>query len=188
MNFNEEVPPESSLPATSAKRVAPDSIEVEELPVSRDPKLNATPKVQPIVVKSGTAVTQSSQQPSAPPLNLISENSSALPSVTPTNFELPKPAPGTIRISQGVSQGLLIKKVQPVYSAIAQQLHRHGSVQLLATIDKSGNTTKLQILSGDPMLSRSAVDAVKQWKYRPYLLNGSPVEIETQITVVFAGN
>ena len=188
MNFNEEVPPESSLPATSPKRVAPDSIEVEELPVSRDPKLNATPKVQPIVVKSGTAVTQSSQQPSAPPVNLISENSSALPSVTPTNFELPKPAPGTIRISQGVSQGLLIKKVQPVYSAIAQQLHRHGSVQLLATIDKSGNTTKLQILSGDPMLSRSAVDAVKQWKYRPYLLNGSPVEIETQITVVFAGN
>jgi TonB family protein len=187
MNFNEEVPPESSLPTTSSKRVAPDSIQVEELPLSRDPKLNATPKVQPIVVKSGTGVTQS-QQPSAPPVNLISENSSALPSVTPTNFELPKPAPGTIRISQGVSQGLLIKKVQPVYPAIAQQLHRQGSVQLLATIDKSGNTTKLQILSGDPMLSRSAVDAVKQWKYRPYLLNGSPVEIETQITVVFNGN
>ena len=188
MNFNEEVPPESSLPATSAKRVAPESIEVEELPLSRDPKLNATPKVQPIVVKSGTAVTKPSQQSSAPPVNLISENSSALPSITPTDFELPKPAPGTIRISQGVSQGLLVKKVQPVYPAIAQQLHRHGAVQLLATIDKSGNTTKLQILSGDPMLSRSAVDAVKQWKYRPYLLNGSPVEIETQITVVFNGN
>ncbi|HET8826285.1 MAG TPA: energy transducer TonB, partial [Terriglobales bacterium] len=63
-----------------------------------------------------------------------------------------------------------------------------GSVQLLATIDKSGNTTKVQVLNGDPMLSRSAVDAVKQWKYRPYLLNGSPVEIETQITVVFNGD
>lgn len=70
---------------------------------------------------------------------------------------------------------------------MAQQFHRQGSVQLLATINKSGDTSKVQILSGDPMLSRAAVDAVKQWKYRPYLLNGQPVEIETQITVVFNG-
>lgn len=188
MNFNEDIPQESTIPATSAKNVPTDSIEVEELPLSRDSKLNATPKAQPILVKSGTSVTKVSQQPSAPPVNLVVENDTALPSVTPTNFELPKPAPGTIRISQGVSQGLLIKKVQPVYPAIARQVHRQGSVQLLATIDKSGNTTKVQVLNGDPMLSRSAVDAVKQWKYRPYLLNGSPVEIETQITVVFNGD
>jgi protein TonB len=70
---------------------------------------------------------------------------------------------------------------------MARALHRQGSVQLLATIDKLGNTTKVQVLNGDAMLSRSAVDAVKQWKYRPYLLNGLPVEIETQITVVFNG-
>jgi len=188
MNFNEDMPPETSLPAAAAKSVPTDSIEVEELPLSRDSKVNSTPKVQPIVVKNGTAATNSSQQPSAPPVNLVAENGSVLPSVTPTNFELPKPAPGTIRISQGVSQGLLIKKVQPVYPAIARQIHRQGSVQLLATIDKAGNTTRVQLLTGDQMLARAAVDAVKQWKYRPYLLNGSPVEIETQITVVFNGN
>jgi protein TonB len=187
MNFNADIPPESGAPTVSAKSVPSESIEVEELPLSRDSKLNATPKVQPILVKSGTAATQGSQQPAAPPVNLVAENDNAMPSVTPTNFELPKPAPGTVRISQGVSQGLLIRKVQPVYPQMARALHRQGSVQLLATIDKLGNTTKVQVLNGDAMLSRSAVDAVKQWKYRPYLLNGLPVEIETQITVVFNG-
>lgn len=188
MNFNEDIPQENTMPATPAKSVPTDSIEVEELPLSRDSNLNATPKAQPLLVKSGTSAMKGSQQPAAPPVNLVAENDSALPSVTPTNFELPKPAPGTIRISQGVSQGLLIKKVQPVYPAIARQVHRHGSVQLLATIDKFGDIAKVQVLTGDAMLSRSAVDAVKQWKYRPYLLNGSPVEIETQITVVFNGD
>lgn len=187
MNFNEDMPPESNAPAASAKSAPADSIEVQELPLSRDAKLNATPKVQPIQVKSGAPATQGPTQPSAPPINLVTENESSLPSVTPTNFELPKPAPGTIRISQGVSQGLLIKKVQPIYPSVARQLRRQGTVQLLATIDKAGNTTKVQVLTGDPMLARSAVYAVKEWKYRPYLLNGLPVEIETQITVVFNG-
>lgn len=186
MNFNEDIPQESSMPATSAKSAPSEDIEVQELPMSRDSKLNPTPKVQPIVVKSGAAVSKSTSV-MAPPINLVPGADTTLPSVTPTNFELPKPAPGTIRISQGVSQGLLIKKVQPVYPPMAQQFHRQGSVQLLATINKSGDTSKVQILSGDPMLSRAAVDAVKQWKYRPYLLNGQPVEIETQITVVFNG-
>lgn len=186
MNFNEDIPQESSMPATSAKSAPSEDIEVQELPMSRDSKLNPTPKVQPIVVKSGAAVSKSTSV-MAPPINLVPGADTTLPSVTPTNFELPKPAPGTIRISQGVSQGLLIKKVQPVYPPMAQQFHRQGSVQLLATINKSGDTSKVQILSGDPMLVRSAVDAVKQWKYRPYLLNGQPVEIETQITVVFNG-
>lgn len=186
MNFNEDIPQESSMPATSAKSAPTDEIEVQELPLSRDSKLNPTPKVQPIVVKSGAAVSKSTSV-TAPPIDVVPGTDTALPSVTPTNFELPRPAPGTIRISQGVSQGLLIKKVQPVYPPMAQQFHRQGSVQLLATINKSGDTSKVQILSGDPMLSRAAVDAVKQWKYRPYLLNGQPVEIETQITVVFNG-
>ncbi len=188
MNFNDETPPESSVPAASAKSSPSQNIELQELPLSRDAKVNAAPKMQPIVVKNGIAVPHDAQQPSAPPVNLISDANHALPSVTPTNFELPKAAPGTIRISQGVSQGLLIKKVQPRYPDIARQLRRQGTVQLLATIDKYGETTRVQVLTGDPMLARSAVEAVKQWEYRPYLLNGQPVEIETQITVVFNGD
>ena len=189
MTFNDETPDEATLPATSGKNVPAENVEVQELPFSRDSsKIGSTPKVQPIIVKGGESTSQAAQQPSAPPpVNVVSGTDATLPAVMPTNFELPKPAPGTIRISQGVSQGLLIKKVQPLYPPIAKQMHRYGSVQLLATIDKSGDTTKVQVLNGDPMLARSAVDAVKQWKYRPYLLNGQPVEIETQINVMFTG-
>ena len=60
-----------------------------------------------------------------------------------------------------------------------------GSVQLLATISKKGDISAVKVLSGDPSLARAAVDAVKQWKYKPYLLDGVPVEIQTQVTVNF---
>jgi protein TonB len=64
-------------------------------------------------------------------------------------------------------------------------MHVEGSVQLLATIGKTGNITAVKILKGEPLLALSAVDAVKQWKYKPYYLNGEPVEIQTQVTVNF---
>jgi protein TonB len=84
-----------------------------------------------------------------------------------------------------VSQGLVVKKVTPVYPATALQLQKQGSVELMATINKDGAVTGVRVLSGDLMLAKSALEAVRQWKYRPYLLNGEPVEIETQITVNF---
>jgi protein TonB len=84
-----------------------------------------------------------------------------------------------------MSQGLLLKKVPPVYPPMALQLHKEGAVELLTTISKQGLITNIKVLSGDSMLSQSAVDAVRQWKYRPYLLNGEPVEIQTQITINF---
>jgi len=96
-----------------------------------------------------------------------------------------KPVLQTLNISQGVSQGLLIKKVQPNYPASALRMHVEGPVQLLATIGKSGNITAVKTLSGEATLARAALDAVKQWKYKPYYLNGEPVEIQTQITVNF---
>jgi protein TonB len=68
---------------------------------------------------------------------------------------------------------------------MALQLHKEGAVELMATISKDGSVTGVKVLSGDLMLANSAVEAVKQWKYRPYLLNGEPVEIQTQITVNF---
>jgi protein TonB len=88
-------------------------------------------------------------------------------------------------ISQGVSQGLLVKRVQPSYPANARTMHIEGAVQLLATISKTGDITTVKILSGEPQLARAAADAVKQWKYKPYLLNDSPVEIQTQVTINF---
>jgi protein TonB len=65
------------------------------------------------------------------------------------------------------------------------QLHIEGAVELLATISKTGDISAVKIVSGDARLARAAVDAVKQWKYKPYLLNGEPVEIQTQVTMNF---
>ena len=63
--------------------------------------------------------------------------------------------------------------------------HLQGSVQLLATISKDGDITHIKLLSGEAILARAAIDAVRQWKYKPYLLNSQPMEIQTQITVNF---
>lgn len=97
----------------------------------------------------------------------------------------PAPVLQTLNVSQGVSQGLLVKKAQPTYPPSALRMRIEGAVQLMATISKNGNISAVKILSGDPQLARTAVDAVKQWKYKPYLLNGEPVEIQTQVTVNF---
>jgi len=93
--------------------------------------------------------------------------------------------PQRIRISQGVTNGLLIHKVQPPYPPIARAARIQGSVVLRAIISKEGEIQDLQLVSGHPMLVQGAIDSVKQWHYRPYLLNGQPVEVETTITVNF---
>jgi TonB family protein len=171
----------------AANSGAAETIEVQELPIARETsKVTVTPKPQAIVVKNDETSEKPLAQPTAPPVNVVSETKAPqLPDLTPRNIELPKPSPGTVRISQGVSQGLVLKKISPVYPAMARQFHKEGAVQLLATIDKYGEVKKIHVLSGDGMLVKAATDAVEQWEYRPYLLNGQPVEIETQITVVF---
>ena len=101
---------------------------------------------------------------------------------------LPKPALATLRISQGVSQGLLIKRVQPKYPQAALAAHTQGAVQIQASINKEGSVVNLKVLSGDLVLAHAALEAVRQWRYKPYYLDGQPVEIETQITINFKTN
>jgi protein TonB len=144
-----------------------------------------------IVVKSYKAgKTQAQGEDSAPPVpNPLAvatsndKNLSGLISSVPT--ALPKPTMTTLKISQGVSQGLLIKRVQPRYPQNALSMRVQGAVQMEATINKEGNISNLKVLSGDAVLARAATEAVKQWRYKPYFLNGEPVEIQTQITVNF---
>jgi protein TonB len=93
--------------------------------------------------------------------------------------------PKRVRVSQGVIQGQCIRRVEPVYPKIALSAHVQGVVQLKAIISKNGDITELEALSGHPILVPAAMDAVKQWHYRPYLLNGEAVEVETNITVTF---
>ena len=99
---------------------------------------------------------------------------------------VPKAAtPQRVRVSQGVSQGLLVRQVKPVYPALARQARIQGTVVLQAVISKAGDIEGLHLVSGHPMLAPAAIDAVKQWKYKPYFLNGEPVEVETTINVNF---
>ena len=94
-------------------------------------------------------------------------------------------APKRVAVSSGVVSGLLIRKVTPAYPPLAKQARISGSVVLQAEISKDGSIENLHAVSGHPMLIQSAIDAVRQWKYKPYVLNGVPVAVETQITVNF---
>lgn len=106
--------------------------------------------------------------------------------ISSTPVAVPKvAAPTRIRVSQGVTQGLKIRDVKPNYPPLARQARIQGSVLLQAVISKDGSIEGLKVISGHPMLIPAALDAVKQWKYKPYILNGEPVEVDTQITVNF---
>jgi protein TonB len=153
------------------------------------------PDSAPILVKSNAtrAKTQAQAEESATtlpsPLAVASANDSNLSGLmSSASSSVPRPSLATVRISQGVSQGLLIKRVQPKYPPAALAVHAQGAVQIEATIDKEGNVTNLKVLNGDPVLARAALDAVRQWRYKPYYLDGDPVEIQTQITVNFKAN
>ena len=90
-----------------------------------------------------------------------------------------------IRVSH-MSEGDLIRKVQPVYPPIARTAGIEGQVVLQAVISKEGTIENLHVVTGHPLLVRAAIEAVSQWRYRPYILNNEPVEVETQITVNFS--
>jgi len=93
--------------------------------------------------------------------------------------------PQRIRVSSGVSQRLLLTKVPPQYPQEAKDQHIQGVVVMEVIIDKEGNVANVQLISGHPMLASAAIDAVKQWKYKPYLLNQIPLEVHTQVQVNF---
>jgi protein TonB len=146
---------------------------------------------QPILVKNGTSQTIAANSVSvadapAPAMTGITSNSaSSMPNLMDGAAKTPAPVLQAMTVSQGVSQGLLIKKTSPSYPSSALRLGIEGPVQLLATISKTGSISSVKILNGDPGLAHAAAEAVKQWKYKPYLLDGAPVEIQTQVTVNF---
>lgn len=112
-----------------------------------------------------------------------SADTSALGSAFKSETKL-KLAPVTV--SAGVAGGLLIRKISPVYPSIAKTARVSGTVVLAATISKSGFVTNLQVVNGPPMLRQAALDAVRNWQYRPYMLNNQPTEVTTTINVDFS--
>jgi periplasmic protein TonB len=111
------------------------------------------------------------------PVSLFSGTHPVMPAAPP------KPT-HTFRTSS-MLEGSLIRRVDPVYPPLARNARVQGSVVLFATISTAGTIENLRVLSGHPLLVSAAIDAVKQWRYRPYVLNGDPIEVETEITVNF---
>jgi TonB family protein len=151
---------------------------------------------EPIAVETNvTVVFQLSDKPPAegaegdsagtnPPGAIQGGVIGSIVSTTPGDANHPG-VPQRVRVSKGVSQGLLITKVAPEYPADAREARIQGVVILGVVINKEGNVANIQLISGHPMLAPAAIEAVKQWKYKPYLLNGNPVEVDTQVQVNF---
>ena len=95
---------------------------------------------------------------------------------------------GPVRVSGMVEEGLLLYRTIPVYPPIALASHIEGTVVLQATISRTGTIANLHVVSGPMMLQQAALNAVQQWRYRPYLLSGEPVDVETTVNVIFKLN
>ena len=102
----------------------------------------------------------------------------------PEPTPVPQP-PKPVVVSEGVELAKLIRRVEPIYPMFAKQTHREGTAELRATISIDGAVRDLQVLSGDPVLAKAACDAVAQWRFRPTLLSGNPVEVISFFTVNF---
>jgi protein TonB len=97
----------------------------------------------------------------------------------------PPPTPKRINVGGAVQKARLLRQVQPQYPPLARQARIQGTVKLTAVIDKDGSIQQLEVINGHPLLIPSAMQAVKQWRYKPTLLNGQAVEVVTQIDVNF---
>jgi periplasmic protein TonB len=178
--------PEETGPRPGKTAPAASDVPKPSAPTSITGKAPATKAAaSPVIKKSATSPSVTPIDAPAPSLDGIGSNDSGtLPNLISAG-SAPTPVLQTMNVSQGLSQGLILKKTQPSYPAMALQMRIEGPVELLATISKTGGITAVKILHGDPQLARAALEAVKQWKYKPYLLDGQPVEIQTQITVNF---
>jgi protein TonB len=193
----QQAPAETQNPALSATTAGPKSSAKDGVIDSdKNEVVDAPPATKTMVVKGGFSraktpeeVAASSDVPAPPTLgNVSATDHSAISSIVQaaTPASVPKVAPReTLKVSQGVTQGLLLKRVQPNYPRQALQMHLQGAVELQAVIGKNGVISSVKILRGEPILARAAAEAVLQWRYKPYLLDGEPVDIQTQITVNF---
>jgi periplasmic protein TonB len=93
--------------------------------------------------------------------------------------------PKKLRVSSGVAEGLKTHTVDPIYPPAARKAGIYGDVVLHATIDTKGKINSIRPVQGAPILVKASIDAVKEWRYKPYLFNGEPVEVETTVTIHF---
>lgn len=166
---------------------------------SRNPNDIAAPSLAPAILSQSLLPSTNACPDEAPP-TLGLGSGMGTPEVLPAGLGLgdgrngpsvsvthtPTPAPvQRIKLSSGVSQGMLITPIRPVYPAIAKAAHVEGMVVIEAVISRTGAIESLHIVSGPPMLQSAAIDAIRAARYEPYRLNGEPTEVQTTITVYF---
>ncbi|MGC2694335.1 MAG: TonB family protein [Candidatus Angelobacter sp.] len=170
---------------------------VEGVPVQRNcncgpttsapqPQVVALVSDNPNAIYTGPRVATTTNPEEATPYSPYAFNN-ALPSnlIDNGNDHGPTIKPGVQRVISVLSEAQLINRVEPVYPKIAIAAGVQGEVKLHAIIARDGRIMSLNVISGHPLLVRAAEDAVGQWRYRPYYLNGQAVEVETFITVNF---
>jgi TonB family protein len=160
-------------------------VETAEVIVSKDKPAGVSSNIPSSPAKpSPQAAAEAAPEPPAPALSYASpETSGSVGKLIAANAP-PLPALN-VRVSQGVTEAVLLRKVQPIYPAAARAQRLEGSVVLQATIAEDGSPSSITVMSGAPLLAHAVVDAVRQWRFTPALLNGKPVAIQKQITVVF---
>ena len=177
--------PAAAKPSPAVQANAPEE-ETKQTQVS--PDAMAQQLVAPTRIAGAIKRSASEEPPPTGPAPVsLDEGSAVAGSVFGSSAKV-KAAPHVVPISAGVADGMIIRKTAPVYPRFAQEAHITGKVVLKATITKQGTIEGVQVMSGPKILTPSAADAVKSWKYRPYLLDGQPVSVETTITVVFGEN
>jgi protein TonB len=181
-------------PPTPVEQPKPIEVQPSSTTLHAGTQLFVSPFTAPRIIPTGTPNSTTDVPPAIGPLNIGSGpvtgsrtgcdpfNCGSGPTV------VQRGAPATARVSSGVMAGMLIRKVLPAYPAIARAMRMGGHVELQATISRGGTIENLRIMSGPAVFQQAALDAVKQWRYQPYLLNGQPVEVETTINVDFSMN
>jgi protein TonB len=166
---------------------APPSGEPHSVRLLRNGVLNAPPRIPPSVnvfpeAELPPETVGAPGTGDAPMVNLFNLGAAAAVAV---NRPAEPVTTRRVQLGGNVEDARLISRIQPVYPALAMQSRIQGDVILHAIIGKEGDVSELQVISGHPFLVKAALDAVRQWRYRPTLLNGLPVEVETTITVSF---
>ena len=142
-----------------------------------------TPETQGATTPTNETTPSSAVQ--SDPSVASSRQAASLPATLQDGFPIP---PGIVRISGGMATGFLLKKKEPSYPEEARKAHVEGAVIFVAIINADGKIVHLMPISGPDMLRKPSLDVVSKWTYRPYVLNGKPVPIETTINVTYAFN
>lgn len=189
------IPPYSGTPATQPQPAGPH--EAKSKSGTRRFDLRTPILYQPPRIPGEVVQVNDANEVQAPPgwlPGLPGEPNSLLPPIPGADrggWSPPLPAPPSpkssapLRVSEGVQEARLLNRVTPAYPVLARQARMEGSVALRAIIGRDGIVREVELLSGSPLFVREAMEAVRQWRYQPTLLNGEPVEVETHITVIF---